>query len=170
MEQTKRTVNDLREAAWLQKSIGLYVPTERELSPLTWVEANSFTFNKPDLGVILDINKYRHNGQMIRQYMVLTLDNGQLHLNRESLVVADLDLVRKYAGLTPEQDFWECLEWAKSHGKTLPNYYRACFAVAASRDGWFSMIPAKCEFCLNELCHILNIVDMKMDPNMVMPE
>lgn len=158
------TVNDLRIAAIQQKAIGTYVATDRELPALMFVEVADRYFmhdGQPDLGVVLEIEKYRESsrngaGRMVRRYLVLTLKNGQKQYNREDLRPVTGAEIRAYEGLTPEQDFLNAVAWAEKHGTSEATYRRAVDAAKALEGKPLIVTRQKCLNCPNIICAMLN--------------
>lgn len=174
-----RSVNDLRLAALAQKELGLYTPTERELTPLLFVVvqdrfAFGVTDQAEDLGVVLDLNKYREStkngpGKMHRTYTVLTLRGGQKECSRESLVVATAAEIRSYEGLTPENDFLAAVNWALKYGKSDANYGRAKAAAQDCTEDVIFITPAECGGCVNDLCKTLTAIPLPIDASILKP-
>lgn len=158
----KRTVADLRRAADWQVSMGVYNPTPRELPPLSWVWASVYggvgIQTVRVLGVILDIRKWRYQGDMNREYTVLTT-NGQFACSRERLMLASLDEVRAEEGLSATQDLKEAIYSAIEKGPSEANTLRYLASAKALIDlgerfvgvPVFRNCPCNCASCFKRV-------------------
>ena len=124
---------DLRNAAELQKLIGTYEATDREIPALAWVwmeprYAYSFGFDigpNRDLGVVLEISKSRDkSGAMNRRYIVLTLKHGQVEVERGDLILATFYEVRELEGLSVNGEIEACIEHTRRYGPSEANTLR----------------------------------------------
>lgn len=168
----KRTIAELRQALIVQANLGVYNPTPRELPPLTWVWASVYSQETGYqrlrvLGVILDIRKWRYQGDMQREYTVLTT-KGQFACPRERLVLATMDEVRAEEGLTATQDLKEAIYSAIENGPSEANTLRYVAAATALLDlnQRFVRVPAtRGEKCDCSIC--LKVVDVMIIPRVV---
>jgi len=143
MLKIKKTIAQLRDAARLQLSIGVYDAMPRELPALSWVwynqHYNQHYNQQPLLGVILDITGTRVSGSIEGHYIVITTE-GQFIATRAELVPATFDEVRAAEGLSVEQDIQEAISEALQHGPSEANTMRY-MAAARAMQGPNATIP-----------------------------
>ena len=151
---TPRTIEQLREAARIQKRLGLYKETPREIPALSWVWTQVYSAGtKNVLGIVLDVIKGRERGNMVRNYVVLTTE-GQISRGRENLLLATFTEVREAAGLSLQQDIEECIQDAIKYGPSDGNTlrYADAAAILIAKYNFVYFVPKVNDPCGSELC------------------